>query len=146
MAQHDDAPLLSEMPDTIAPGGLKEMLRDVVCDELQELIEEELTATIGAAKYERTDTRTVQRNGGRDRLVSTPAGMWNSRSPSCERAAPSGTARATPSGGSGAVDGYHDRLHHRHRHPGTNSLLRARTTALGTRSGVKPCSAADATT
>jgi putative transposase len=33
-----------------------------------------LTAAIGAAKHERTDTRTAQRNGGRDRLVSTPAG------------------------------------------------------------------------
>jgi putative transposase len=53
----------------------------VVRDALQELIEEELTATIGAAKHERTETRTAQRNGGRDRLVSTPAGDIGVRIP-----------------------------------------------------------------
>ena len=74
MARHDDASLLSDVLDTVANDGLKELLRDVVRDALQGLIEEELTSAIGAAKHERTETRTAQRNGSRDRLVSTPAG------------------------------------------------------------------------
>ena len=74
MAQHDDALRLSEMLTTAGGEGIKDLLREVVRDALQELIEEELTVAIGAAKHERTDTRTAQRNGGRDRLVSTPAG------------------------------------------------------------------------
>jgi putative transposase len=74
MAQHDDARPLSEMLHTVGGDGLKELLRDVVRDALQELIEQELTTAIGAAKHERTETRTAQRNGSRDRLVSTPAG------------------------------------------------------------------------
>src|SRR4051794_27403840 len=41
---------------------------------LQQLIEAEATAFIGAARHERTDTRTAQRNGHRPRLLSTPAG------------------------------------------------------------------------
>jgi putative transposase len=41
---------------------------------LQELIEAELTAAIGAAPGERTPERLAQRNGHRPKLVSTPAG------------------------------------------------------------------------
>jgi putative transposase len=74
MAQHDDALPLSEMLAGETGEGIKDLLRGVVRDALQELIEEELTATIGAAKHERTESRTGQRNGSRDRLVSTPAG------------------------------------------------------------------------
>jgi hypothetical protein len=65
---------LPEMLTAVGGEGIKDLLREVVRDALQGLIEEELTATIGAAKHERTDTRTAQRNGGRDRVVSTPAG------------------------------------------------------------------------
>ena len=81
MAQHDDALRLSEMLTTAGGEGIKELLREVVRDALQELIEEELSVAIGAAKNERTDTRTAQRNGGRDRLVSTPAGDVNLKIP-----------------------------------------------------------------
>jgi len=49
-------------------------LRDIVAAALQELIEAELTATIGAAPGERTPARVTQRNGHRPKLVSTPAG------------------------------------------------------------------------
>src|SRR4051794_29866518 len=41
---------------------------------LQQLIEAEATAVIGARPHERTDARTAQRNGHRPRLLSTPAG------------------------------------------------------------------------
>jgi putative transposase len=77
MARHDDALPLSEMLTTGGGEGIKDLLREVVRDALQGLIEEELTAAIGAAKHERTETRTAQRNGGRDRLVSTPACTWS---------------------------------------------------------------------
>ncbi|MEX0705817.1 MAG: IS256 family transposase [Nitriliruptoraceae bacterium] len=81
MAQHDDALPLSEMLAGQTGEGIKDLLREVVRDALQGLIEEELTAAIGAARHERTDTRTGQRNGGRDRLVSTPAGDVEVRIP-----------------------------------------------------------------
>ena len=41
---------------------------------LQALIDAEATARIGAERFERTSTRTTQRNGTRDRLLSTKAG------------------------------------------------------------------------
>jgi transposase-like protein len=41
---------------------------------LQQLIEAEATAFIGAGPHERTETRTTQRNGHRPRLLSTKAG------------------------------------------------------------------------
>jgi hypothetical protein len=81
MARHDDAPDLPDMLDTVSHDGLKDLLRDVVRYALQELIKEELTSEIGAAKHERTETRTAQRNGSRDRLVSTPAGDVELRIP-----------------------------------------------------------------
>jgi putative transposase len=49
-------------------------LRDILATALQELIEAELTATIGAAPGERSPERVTQRNGHRPKLVSTPAG------------------------------------------------------------------------
>jgi len=49
-------------------------LRDILAAALQELIEAELTAVIGAAPGERTADRTAQRNGHRSKLLSTPAG------------------------------------------------------------------------
>ena len=49
-------------------------LSDILAAALQELIEAELTATIGAAPGERTNERTAQRNGHRPKLLTTPAG------------------------------------------------------------------------
>ena len=48
---------------------------------LQELIELEATERIGAGKYERTEGRTTERNGGRPRLFSTRAGDVQLRIP-----------------------------------------------------------------
>jgi putative transposase len=53
---------------------LSTALRDIVAAAIQELIEAELTASIGAAPGERTPERVTQRNGHRPKLVSTPAG------------------------------------------------------------------------
>ncbi|MFT3851349.1 MAG: IS256 family transposase [Ilumatobacteraceae bacterium] len=53
---------------------LSTSLRDILAAAIQELIEAELTATIGAAPGEHTPERTALRNGHRPKLVSTPAG------------------------------------------------------------------------
>ena len=47
----------------------------------QALIEAELTATIGAAPHERTESRTAQRNGSRPRVLTTTAGDLELRIP-----------------------------------------------------------------
>ena len=47
----------------------------------QELIDAEAAAFIGAAPYERTDTRTAQRNGTRARTLTTTAGELELRVP-----------------------------------------------------------------
>jgi len=47
----------------------------------QELIDAEAAAFIGAAPYERTDTRTAQRNGTRARTLTTTAGELKLRVP-----------------------------------------------------------------
>jgi transposase-like protein len=49
-------------------------LRDIVAAALQELIEAELTATIGAGPGEHSPARTALRNGHRPKVLSTPAG------------------------------------------------------------------------
>jgi putative transposase len=53
---------------------LSSSLAEILAAALQELIEADLTATIGAAPHERSQARTAQRNGHRPKLLSTPAG------------------------------------------------------------------------
>jgi putative transposase len=53
---------------------LTSSIADILAAALQELIEAELTATIGAEPGERNPARTAQRNGHRPKLLSTPAG------------------------------------------------------------------------
>jgi putative transposase len=65
---------LSELLDAIRAGDGTDVLRDAMALVLQELIELEATAAIGAARYERTDERVTHRNGSRTRLLSTKAG------------------------------------------------------------------------
>jgi putative transposase len=65
---------LSELLDAIRAGGDIDVIRRSVEMVLQALIDTELTATIGPAPHERTETRTNQRNGSRPRLLSTKAG------------------------------------------------------------------------
>lgn len=48
---------------------------------MQDLIDAELTTAIGAEPLERTERRVTQRNGGRRRLLSTPAGDIELRIP-----------------------------------------------------------------
>lgn len=59
---------------TATDSPLAASLAEILTDAIQELIEAELTARIGAEHGERTLSRSNQRNGHRDKLVSTPAG------------------------------------------------------------------------
>lgn len=65
---------LNELLTAIRAGGDIDVVRQGVALMLQALIDAEATARIGAERFERTDTRTTQRNGTRDRLLSTKAG------------------------------------------------------------------------
>ncbi len=65
---------LSELLAALKAGEMTDTIRTSLEWILQQLIEAEATAFIGAGPYERTDTRTNQRNGHRPRLLSTPAG------------------------------------------------------------------------
>jgi putative transposase len=76
---------LSELLDAIRASGDIDVIRRSVEWVLQALIEAEATELIGAARHERTDTRTNQRNGGRARLVSTKAGDVELRIPKLRR-------------------------------------------------------------
>lgn len=65
---------LSDLLAAIKAGEMTDTIRTSLEWVLQQLIEAEATAFIGAARHERTDTRTAQRNGHRPRLLSTTAG------------------------------------------------------------------------
>ncbi len=72
MTQHDSA--LPELLAALQTGDGVDLVRELARWALQELIELEATAAIGAGRYERTDGRTTERNGHRPRVVSTKAG------------------------------------------------------------------------
>src|SRR5215213_3289811 len=76
----DHAALL-EVLDTMKTGGAGERIRVAAETMYQALIDTELTSTIGADPWERTDTRTNQRNGSRPRTLSTNAGDLQLRIP-----------------------------------------------------------------
>ena len=65
---------LLELLDALDACDGVDVIRSAVQVMMQELIEAEATAVIGAQRHERTDTRTVQRNGHRPRTLSTTAG------------------------------------------------------------------------
>jgi transposase-like protein len=65
---------LSQLLDALRAGGGIDVVRKSVELVLQALIDAEATEQIGAALYERSDTRTNWRNGTRGRLLSTKAG------------------------------------------------------------------------
>jgi putative transposase len=74
MAVNESA--LSELGELLATtdGSLAGSLAEILTVAVQELIEAELTARIGADRGERTPSRVAERNGHRPKLVSTPAG------------------------------------------------------------------------
>ncbi len=66
--------VLSELLDAFRAGEGVDLVRDAVRLVMQELIEVEATERIGADRYERSETRTTERNGSRPRLLVTQAG------------------------------------------------------------------------
>ncbi len=65
---------LSDLLAALKAGEFTERIRTSLEWILQQLIEAEATAAIGAARYQRSDDRVAQRNGHRPRLLTTPAG------------------------------------------------------------------------
>lgn len=59
----------------------EDFLRDAVRWTIHELVEAEVSAQIGAGRYERTDERTTQRNGYREN-------SWDTRLGTLERQIP----------------------------------------------------------
>lgn len=72
---------VSELLEAFRAGDGVDLIRDSVRLVMQELIEAEATERIGAARYERTEERTTERNGSRPRLVATQAGDVELRIP-----------------------------------------------------------------
>ncbi len=79
MALDDSA--LSELLSRLTEADSADVFREVLRLGLQALVEAEATAHIGAGRHERTPARTTRRNGGRQRVVSTPAGDVTVRIP-----------------------------------------------------------------
>ena len=78
---------VSELLEAFRAGQGVDLIRESVRMVLQELIEAEAAEVIGAARYERTATRTTQRNGHRDRQLSTQAGDVSLRIPKLRQGA-----------------------------------------------------------
>jgi Transposase, Mutator family len=76
----DHAALL-EVLDTLKAGDAGERIRVAAETMYQALIDTELTARIAAQPWERSETRTNQRNGSRPRTLSTNAGDLQLRIP-----------------------------------------------------------------
>lgn len=69
----DHSALLAQL-DALKSADASAVFAELIRSGLQQLIEAEATATIGAGRYERTDGRTVHRNGHRPKTISTTAG------------------------------------------------------------------------
>ena len=65
---------LSTLLAAIEAGELNESIRETLRWLLQQLIEAELTATIGAAPHERSEARSTLRNGHRPKTITTQLG------------------------------------------------------------------------
>jgi len=81
MTHHDDASTFADVLAHFGDDGTKELFRRLLEAALQDLIDAEVTAKIGAGRHERTDTRSNYRNGNRGRDLSTPAGDVELRIP-----------------------------------------------------------------
>ena len=70
---HDES-VLSELLAAVKAGDGTDLIRELAQWALQQLIDTEATGVIGADRYERTASRSNERNGTRSRLVSTATG------------------------------------------------------------------------
>jgi transposase-like protein len=72
---------VSELLEAFRAGDGVDLIRESVRMVMQELIEAEATGHIGAGRYQRTESRTTERNGARPRLLATQAGDVELRIP-----------------------------------------------------------------
>ena len=72
---------VTSLLDALLAAGDIDIIRKGLELVLQALIEAEATDRIGAERDERSDSRTNQRNGSRDRLLMTKAGDVELKSP-----------------------------------------------------------------
>ena len=63
MTHHDDASTFADVLAHFGDDGTKELFRGLLEQALQDLIDAEVTARIGAGRHERTDSRSNYRNG-----------------------------------------------------------------------------------
>ena len=75
----------AQLMESFRAGGGAELVRDAVRLVFQELIEAEAARVIGAGRYERSESRTNERNGHRARLLATQAGDVELRIPKLRR-------------------------------------------------------------
>jgi putative transposase len=78
---HDDDARVADLIARLGDGDTKDLFRRLLERGMQDLVDAELSAVIGAEPHERTEARTNQRNGARPRLLSTPAGDIELRIP-----------------------------------------------------------------
>jgi putative transposase len=76
-----DQSALLDVLDALKVADVGDRVRAAAETIYQALIEAELTDAIGAARHQRSDERTAQRNGHRSRVLSTPAGDLELRIP-----------------------------------------------------------------
>ncbi len=76
-----DQSALLELLEALKLADVSDRVRTATQTLYQELIDAELTAVIGAAPHERTDTRTAQRNGSRPRTLISQVGDLELRIP-----------------------------------------------------------------
>jgi hypothetical protein len=76
-----DQSALLELVDVLKAADAGDVVRHAVEAMFQVLIDAEATAVIGAGPHERTPARVTQRNGYRDRLLTTAAGDLELRIP-----------------------------------------------------------------
>src|SRR4051812_37470574 len=69
-----DQSALLELSEALRTADGGELMRRLLHTMLQAVIDAEATAHIGAGPHERTETRSTQRNGTREKLVATTAG------------------------------------------------------------------------
>jgi putative transposase len=72
---------VSELLDAFRAGDGVDLIRESVRMVMQELIETEAAERVGAARYERTESRVTDRNGVRPRVLATQAGDVELRIP-----------------------------------------------------------------
>ena len=78
---HEDDARVADLVARLGDADATDLFRRLVERGMQDLIDVELSAAIGAEPHERTESRSNHRNGARSRTLSTPAGDVELRIP-----------------------------------------------------------------